>query len=102
MPGAAGDPEISAPARRLVDQRDVARDVDRMAGERVHRRGADGHAASGTGDLQQGQPGGLVQQIVVDGDAIEAVLLGLRREGPVRAEPMIGLERDADAATAHG
>ena len=56
----------------------------------------------GPRDLEQRQPGRLVQQIVVDGHDVEAVALGGGRQRAVPAERLVGLECDADAATAHG
>jgi len=68
-----------------------------VAGERVDRRRPDAHAPGVARDLQQRQPGRLVEHVVVDADAVEAVILGGFRQRALGGERLVGLKGDADA-----
>src|SRR5439155_6788005 len=95
-PGAPRDAEVRAALRGLVEEGDVPRHLKGMAGEGVDGRRPDPDAPRVTGDLEEGEPGRLVEEVVVDGHAVEPVGLDQGGERSVGGERLVGLEGEAD------
>ena len=80
-PGPAHQAQVRAPVRGRVERRDLARDLDRMHGERVHAGRPDPHAARGGGDLEQ--VSGFDEQVgygaVVHSESLEHFRRGRRQ-----------------------
>ncbi len=70
--------------------------VDGVAGKRGNRRWADADAGGVAGDLQQGQPGGLIEYGVVHAHAAETEVFNGFGQRPVGCNGLVGLEGDAN------
>ncbi len=90
-PGSGREPEEGSPARRRVERRDLARDLDGVQRERVEARRPDARAAGRRGNLEQRRQGGLVPEVVVDRDHREAGVVRKSSQSCVLARALVRL-----------
>ena len=76
-------PKYARPVRGFVQKRNIASDIDGVTGKRIDRRGTDPDAGRVSRDFQQGQPGGLIQHVIIDAHAGKAVVFNDLRQRPV-------------------
>ena len=79
QPASPGDAQVCPSVARFIHQRNVARDVDGMTGERVDRGHADLHTYSTGCMIDLGDRGGWLHTCDGEAECLRAVRLQLRR-----------------------
>ena len=90
--------EIRASARDRVEHRDLAGDLVRMQRERVERGRPESDPLRHAGHEQQRPDRRLVEQVVVDGENVDAARLGPPRERLVLLRRLVRANADAELA----
>ena len=93
-PRAGDEAEVGAAVRGQVERSGLARELDRMERLRVQGGGAEADALCDARHRQQREDGGLEEEVVEDGENVEAGCLGAACDLLVLLDGLVGLEAE--------
>ena len=96
QPRALDEAEIRAPVRDCVERGDLPGDLDRVQRVGVESRRTDPDTLGRLRDQEERRDRGLVEQVVVDGEDVEAARLGLPCERGVLGRALVRLDPEAE------
>ena len=96
QPRALDEAEIRAPVRDCVERGDLPGDLDRMQRVGVEGRRTDPDTLGRLRDQEERRDRGLVEQVVVDGEDVEAARLRLHCERGVLGRALVRLDPEAE------